>query len=141
VQAEGADLPPRPPTPTPTTRPPKKPGTGARASEKAGAWIELRCRRTDESPPLDWPELWTAVQWQDAGGRWHDVEGWRGTLDEVADGVGKKVWWVAEKDFGTGPFRWTVRPGYGGDLLAASVSFQLPRAAGETIRVEVLLTP
>ena len=25
--------------------------------------------------------LWAVVQWQDAVGDWHDVEGWRGALD------------------------------------------------------------
>jgi hypothetical protein len=141
VQAEGYDLPPRPPTATPTPSPPEKPGNGARSSEQAGAWIELHCQLPAESPSLDWPELWTAVQWQDTGGRWHDVEGWQGTLDKVANGVGSKVWWVAERDLGTAPFRWTVRHGYGGDPLAESESFYLPGTAGETMQIEVLLTP
>ena len=141
VQAEGTDLPPRPPTATPATFPPDKPGTGARAVEQAGAWIELYVQPPADSPSLSWPELWTAVQWQDTGGRWHDVEGWRGTLDVVTNGVGSKVWWVAESDLGTGPFRWIVRQAYGGDLLAGSESFHLPGAAGEIMRVEVFLTP
>ena len=59
----------------------------------------------------------------------------------MANDVGRKVWWVAERDLGTGPFRWIVRHGYGGDLLAQSETFNLPRAPGETMRVEVLLTP
>jgi hypothetical protein len=143
VQAEGYDLPPRPPTATPI--PPEKPGNGARSSEHAGAWIQLHFQPPAQSPSLSWPELWTAVQWQDTGGRWHEVEGWRGTLDDAANdaanGVGSKVWWVAKRDLGTGPFRWIVRHEYGGDLLAGSESFYLPGTAGETLQVEVLLTP
>jgi hypothetical protein len=139
VQAGGDDLPPRPPTATPI--PPQKPGNGARASEHAGGWIELHFQHPAQSPSLDWPELWAAVQWQDAGGRWHDVEGWRGTLDDGASGVGRKVWWVAERDLGTGPFRWIVLHGNGGDLLAGSESFYLPGTAGETIPVQLLLAP
>ena len=139
VQAGGNGLPPRPPTATPI--PPGKPGNGARSAERAGAWIELHCQLSTQSRTPYGPELWTSVQWQDTGGRWHDVEGWRGTLDEMAVGVGRKVWWVAQRDFGTGPFRWIVRHGYGGDLLAGSESFSLPGTAGETMQVEMLLTP
>jgi hypothetical protein len=139
VQAQPNDLPPRPVTPTPY--PHEKPGTGAGSAGQAGAWIELHCHLPAQSLSIYGPELWTAVQWQDTGGGWHGVEGWRGTLDEVVSGVGKKVWWVAERDFGTGPFRWSVRHGYGGELLAVSESFTLPGAAGETARVDVLLTP
>jgi hypothetical protein len=47
---------------------------------------------------------WSVVQWQDSVGNWHDVEGWRGTLD--SQGVIR--WWVDAKDFGTGPFRWVI---------------------------------
>ena len=34
---------------------------------------------------------WSAVQWQDVNGDWHNVDGWRGTLDEW----GTRRWWVA----------------------------------------------
>src|SRR5688572_16967693 len=40
---------------------------------------------------------WTVVQWADPLGGWHDVEGWRGDLDEGE----QKVWWVLDKDFNT----------------------------------------
>jgi hypothetical protein len=139
VQAASSDLPPRPPTATPV--PPEKPGNGAKASEHAGAWIELHFQLPAHSPPLHGPELWTVVQWQDTDGGWHDVEGWQGTMDDLAIGVGNKVWWVAENDLGTGPFRWIVRRRYGGDLLAGSESFHLPGTAGETMQVEVSATP
>ena len=130
-----ADLPPRPTAITPTSTPSPKP------QEPAGAWIELRVQQPGSELPADWQQLWTAVQWQDIEGRWHDVEGWRGALDEVGNGVGTKVWWVAQKDFGTGPFRWVVHRGQGGEYLAESEPFTLPPAAGMTVQVAVLLAP
>jgi hypothetical protein len=50
------------------------------------------------------PAWWSVVQWRDAAGRWHDVEGWQGTFD--AEGL--VVWWVGPEHFGEGPFRWVV---------------------------------
>ncbi len=117
-------LPPRPTpvTPTPTSMP---------ASTSPGwAVIELHVQAAR-------PELWTVVQWQDRRGGWHDVEGWRGTLDEVSNGVGKKVWWVARTDFDTGPFRWVIYPSPGGKLLATSGSFQLPHYENTAVVIEV----
>lgn len=149
VWAQSNDLPPRPPTATPTDMPvdrptpfpTEKPEIRPQPAEPAEAWIELHCQLPAQSLSLSWPELWTAVQWQDSDGRWHDVEGWRGKLDQVVNGVGKKVWWVAEKDLGTGPFRWVVRRGEGGELLAASAPFHLPGTGEERQRVGVVLTP
>jgi hypothetical protein len=103
--------------PTPTPIPPSVSGA-----------IELIV----ESTP---PGLWTVVQWQDALGGWHDVEGWQGVLDES----NIKTWWVDRADFGQGPFRWAVA--WGGELLATSELFYLPRSAGEVVRVQVTLEP
>jgi hypothetical protein len=85
------------------------------------------------------PELWTVVQWQDRLGGWHDVEGWRGTLDEVSNGVGKKKWWVARPNFDTGPFRWVIYQGPGSRLLVVSEAFRLPRYENTVVVVEVSL--
>lgn len=74
---------------------------------------------------------WSVVQWLDARGDWHDVEGWRGHPD--ADG-GKR-WWVQSKDFGTGPFRWAVYVAEGGPEMAASAPFRLPAGADVTVTV------
>ena len=82
---------------------------------------------------------WTVVQWQDALGGWHDVEGWRGTLDEVSNGVGTKKWWVARPNLDTGPFRWVIYQSQGGKLLAASEAFRLPHYENTMVVVEVLL--
>jgi len=94
--------------------------------EPVGAHIELQV----QSAPSG---VWTMVQWQNSAGIWHDVKGWRGTLDEA----GKRVWWVAWTDFGKGPFRWAVYQSPDGDLLAESESFYLPNSAGETITIKV----
>lgn len=112
------DLPPRPPTPTPESSPLR------------GAFITLRAWNA----PLD---AWTVVQWQDALGDWHDVEGWRGRLD---DKIGaEKTWWVAPRDFETGPFRWLVYAEPGGELLGASDAFDLPERTGQVVTVDLVL--
>jgi len=82
-------------------------------------------------------ELWTVVQWQDGSGDWHDVEGWQGTLDDIQNEIGYKVWWVAKSGLGTGPFRWLVYQSKGGRLLATSEPFYLPGFKGGTVMVEV----
>ncbi len=93
-----------------------------------GAYIELH-------PHSSQATLWTIVQWQDDLGGWHDVEGWKGTLDEGY----KKVWWVAVADFNKGPFRWVIYQGQGGKLLAISEPFDLPNMPNQTTSVEVWL--
>lgn len=93
-----------------------------------GTYLELLLHQ----PPAG---TWTVVQWQDSAGNWHDVEGWQGTLDAA----GGKRWWVAAKDFGTGPFRWVVQYGPGGSVLGMSAPFHLPGGAAEIMQVTVLL--
>ena len=118
TQSVLADLPPRfTPTPTPTRR------------SATGGSIELRVQ-SDQAGP--WTAVETVVQWQDGLGDWHDVDGWRGTLDQFYTDGGRKTWWVSERDFGTGPFRWVVYEG--DDTLAVSESFYLPASAGEVVR-------
>jgi hypothetical protein len=124
IQA-GPSLPPRdPPTATPSSKDKDKGD-----QKPVGAYIELQVQATQTG-------LWSAVQWQDSAGGWHDVEGWRGPLAE-----GNRQWWVAARDFGAGPFRWIVTAGSGGRLVGASQIFNLPTHANETLRVTVLLTP
>ncbi len=129
-----ADLPPRP-TPVPTKTPTPAPSTSdslsqsERSEKPIGAYIEL-------SRPANGNGLWTVVQWQRSDGRWHDVEGWRGTFEE-----GKKVWWVASSDFGKGPFRWAVYQGQGGVLLGISPSFNLPTSGYQSAQIGVMLAP
>jgi hypothetical protein len=98
------------------------------------ALIELRAQPATAG-------LWTVVQWQDRLGGWHDVEGWRGTFDEVNNWIGSKIWWVAKANFDTGPFRWAIYQSQGGKLLAISPAFRLPRYEGEEVKIEVSLAP
>jgi hypothetical protein len=117
------------------------------SSAVRGAFIELHTEfpATWSWETSHWQELWAVVQWQDLSGAWHDVEGWQGTLDGVEVGengavVGLKLWWVAEPDLGTGPFRWRVTYGQEGRLLGTSAPFHLPSAANTTLPVVVSLT-
>ncbi len=66
----------------------------------------------------------SVVEWQDINGDWQAVEGWRANLDSA----GYIRWWVAAKDFGTGPFHWVA-----GDAI--SPPFNLPAGAGEAMQV------
>jgi len=66
---------------------------------------------------------WSVVQWQDSAGNWHDVEGWRGTLDST----GYIRWWVAARDFGTGPFRWVIT---GGDSVSVADEWSAGESGG-----------
>ena len=134
AQAAPFRLPPRP------TRHPQVLPDPPRAP--SGGFIDLRVLFTPEGlqAVAHWQELWTIVQWQDRAGGWHDVTGWQGTLDEAVSTEGQKVWWVADEDLGTGPFRWVVYQGRAGRELACSEPFDLPGAVGETVRVEVLLS-
>lgn len=118
-------LPPRPTPPSTTTPVPVVP---SQPLSPKGAYIALNA----SAGAVD---AWTIVQWQDAFGGWHDVDGWQGAFDEMNDGTGQKVWWVAEKDFETGPFRWVVYQD--GTFLAASESFYLPGEVGQTVTVMV----
>ncbi len=110
VQA-APDLPPRPtltptPIPTPTATATPMPESLARVLLVAGSAYE---------------GAWTVVQWQDKSGMWHDVEGWQGHVRN-----GWIRWRVAQKDWGTGPFRWLVYDKPGGTLLASTANFTLP---------------
>ncbi len=79
--------------------------------------------------------VWTIVQWKEADGDWHDVEGWQGTVE--LDGM--QTWWVDGAQLGNGPFRWRVYTEKDGEPLAISEDFYLPERARtvSTIAVEV----
>ncbi|MCB9446278.1 MAG: hypothetical protein H6669_18780 [Ardenticatenaceae bacterium] len=108
-----------PPRPAPAT--PEKP-------LETGGYIQLQV----EEAPAD---TWTVVQWQDALGDWHDVEGWQGMLDDGRI----KLWWVAPADFATGPFRWAAYTAPDGEMLGLSAKFSLPGTVKEVIQVELPL--
>ena len=77
-------------------------------------------------------DLWSVVQWQDAQGGWQDVTGWRGTVVK-----GRTTWWVEEKDFNKGPFRWVIQAGEGGEVIATSAEFRMPREVRKALVVAV----
>lgn len=100
-----ADLPPRPDetgTPSPSSDD---------EDEFVGAYITLRTNGG----------TWGMVQWQDANGDWHDVEGWGGQLENS-----QAVWWVSPQHYKTGPYRWVVYDVAGGTQVAVSDMFYLP---------------
>ena len=107
-----------PPRPTATAVP-------ASASQVSGAQIVLQIESDINN------EVWTIVQWQDAQGDWHDVTGWQGTLDAN----NTKTWWVGEKDFGTGPFRWLVVEE--NEIVGTSDPFNLPALPFETLTIMI----
>lgn len=121
VQAEGG-LPPR-------ERPvPLRPADDDDDDAPVGAYIELHVS------PVP-PGARSVVQWQDYAGNWHNVEGWQGELGPDAF----ERWWVAAKDFNTGPFRWQVTQGHAGSGLGVSQPFNLPAGGNQVVRVEVSL--
>ena len=77
---------------------------------------------------------YAVVQWQDGLGEWHDVDGWRG---EVKDD--RVLWYVAPKDFGTGPFGWVVYNDQ--EIIGISESFYLPTDHGQIVQVVVTVRP
>lgn len=96
-------------------------------NDLVGAYILLQT----ESVPAS---AWSVVQWLGADGNWHDVDGWQGPVPA------NNQWWVAAKDFNTGPFRWAIKSDPGGEVIGASESFMLPQFPNETLIVSVSLS-
>ncbi|MBN1933630.1 MAG: hypothetical protein JW934_03140 [Anaerolineae bacterium] len=126
VMVKASGLPPRPePAPTPV----------------AGGLIELRINfdptwSWDQHP---WQAVDTLVQWKDALGGWHDVDTWRGGLDEVAGYEGRKSWWLSREHFGTGPFRWAIYLSGSEEPLKFSKEFFMPNSDGGITRTRITL--
>lgn len=81
------------------------------------------------------PGLWSQVQWRDTAGRWHDVDGWQGGYTRNNE----VLWWVSQKDLGTGPYRWLIAAGPGGPVLAYSDPFLVPDRRGEQTTITLTL--
>lgn len=119
VSAGSLALPPRPTAvPTATPVPP--------LAESRGSVIRLVADTVFTS-------AWASVEWQDAAGNWHVVTGWQGTLE--ADQT--KTWWVAEVDWGKGPFRWVLYDQRGGQSLGHSVAFHLPANHRQVVEIKL----
>ena len=141
-------LPPLSPTGTPTPAPAQTPPptAGADGWPEEGINIVLQVAFSPNWPwdEVHWQELEITVQWQAADGQWHDVQGWKGTLNQVITGeeeqvIGIKSWWVGEAASGAGYFRWLVNRCVGCAPLAASEPFYLPSYQSVTLRVDVSL--
>ncbi|MBN1136402.1 MAG: hypothetical protein JXM73_07440 [Anaerolineae bacterium] len=151
AQAASADLPPRPtrtPTPTPTpgpqptlAPPPLPEALPAESKTPDRALVILHIQFAPPFTAAAASQLWTTVQWQDSSGSWHAVEGWQGLPDQVVGSTATKAWWLSASLLGQGPFRWAVFENSTGQRLVTSAPFSLPSRAGETLEIEVMLTP
>ncbi len=128
-------LPPRP-TPSPTPPPTPTPVASIAAPAPSNALLRLRVFGGAATP---WSDLWTAMEWQDGEGAWHQVDGWLGALDSVESGVGYKTWSVPPSLFGQGPFRWLVYNDSEGSAVAISDPYDLPSFEGHLLIVDVHL--
>jgi len=137
--------PPLPPRPTARPIPTPTPGAGPvpGSPSSSGGLVTLSVQAdTDMVREIGhWRSIWTVVQWQDGLRNWHDVDGWQGDLDAFDGSVGWKTWWVAKEDLGTGPFRWALYHGHGGELLTYSEPFYLPSRSGQVVVVDASLAP
>ena len=139
VQASPATLPPR--YATPTVTPASAPTVPAAAPKGAAIVLELTFGEGWHNQGMVWQELWTVVEWQDAGGAWHAVEGWQGSIGKVDGNTGWTTWRLEKNLFGQGPFRWVVYAHQDGPVLAHSQPFDLPGQTGKTVTVAVSLVP
>jgi hypothetical protein len=122
-------LPPRPdPTPTPV------PVTGDGDKEPGTIVLEVEVAADEHRLPSD---LWSEVEWVDAQGDWHVVEGWRAPLESGY----RRVWGVLSRDFGKGPFRWALYAGPEGELLDVSEPFDLPWSRSASVGSVISLLP
>ncbi|MEJ5309993.1 MAG: hypothetical protein WHX52_09490 [Anaerolineae bacterium] len=136
VQPVGAAILPPRPAPLPES------SSGSEFTEEGCvASIALHVHFSRVEQAYRWQELRTVVEWQDGLGNWHKVEGWQGALDEVVEGVGRKVWWISRANLGTGPFRWTVYRDSSGKRPVYSEAFRMPDAVGQLAIVDVTVGP
>jgi hypothetical protein len=90
--------------------------------------------------------LWATVQWGDAAGQWHDVEGWQGPLQRVdsePQPYSQVRWWVYARDYGKGPFRWAIYQAgtpasVRGAQLMVSGPFTLPLTGNDIVVVHAI---
>lgn len=133
AQAGSPDLPPRP---IPDL--PPRPGGPTPAPAPEGGLIELILHFDPSLAPtlVSWQ---TQVQWQDGLGEWHNVEGWRGTADELHNDWGRKSWWLDREHLGTGPFRWVIYSDGSEEPIKSSDKFFAPTGDGGITRTSMTL--
>lgn len=87
--------------------------------------------------------LWHTIEWMDAAGVWHMVDGWQGQYDTVFQEsdhwIGRKELWAASDHLGSGPYRAQIYDAGSGRLLNRSEQFYLPTETGSivTVRIEI----
>lgn len=74
------------------------------------------------------------VQWGDAIGGWHRVDGWSSSLDHLTpQGVPFQRFTVFSDNFGQGPFRWVIYNTDGVTVWAIGPKFTLPTQPGSDV--------
>lgn len=106
---------------------PPRPDPPSTSDPNVGAGIELSVSGV-ASP------YYAIVQWQDGLGDWHNVDSWRGEVEND-----RVIWYVSPDLFGKGPFCWVVYRDQ--ETLGISESFTMPLAANTLVRVTVAVTP
>jgi hypothetical protein len=124
------------------------PGPPGRETPKPTA--TLTPRPTDKAIPTVSPEgtyirlavkpsnqiYWTEIEWQDGLGKWHKVDGWKGSTTSLTNDESIQ-WFMDANLFQAGPFRWLVYSEENGRLLKFSEPFCLPGAATEILMINL----
>lgn len=124
------------PMPRPTITPiprPTLPTDSSTRQDVEGSQSSARIVLQWESEPIT-ATLSTVVQWQDTGGNWHNIDGWKGQFDNQH----QVRWWVAPQHFRTGPYQWVIFSDSddADKILWVSDPFYLPDS-GQTLVVPV----
>lgn len=137
--------PPRPTLPANAEGPVTTETTSFASDSNNGAKLSLKVQY-DENWPFEekhWQDVYIMVRWADQFGNWHPVEGWQGNVDEVGQEnlawVSHKEWWVGHDQMGSGPYRWFIYDGEGGEMVFESESFFLPEKNGEEMVIKTTL--
>jgi len=134
-------VPPRPTIEPPDTQPDDgAPPEPVAPPPPAGVNIILDVR-LGETRAANWFLYWTVVQWQDAEGNWHTIDGWQGNFDQASPAGNEakvlKTWWASDDLLGRGPFRWLVYDSREGRVIGQSEPFKMPTSAGQNAVVTI----
>ena len=127
---------------SPALPPRPMPGEGGYGGNGGNGRIVLHIAlpAADAGHVAAWQQLWTVVQWQDGLGRWNNVEAWQGAPQGNPGDADHRAYVIDDKDLGKGPFRWVVLQSRGGATAGTSQPFNLPKTAGDSVRVDVAVS-